>query len=145
MTFNPGNTVADLKTALGNIASTQIAGITRVYTNEPDGPPEDNSVIVGSPQFKVLDETVSKGKVVFTFPIRYCVTRRGDGEDIVKVESYFLPFMLAYSAWSNQNLDPDAFICLVTSGGIAQFVYAGQTVRALIVNVSVTTEFNVNV
>lgn len=145
MSFSPTTTISDLKTALGNIASSQITGITRVYTNEPDGPPEDNSVIVGSPQFKVIDETIGKVKVLLTFPLRYCVRRRGKGEDITEVESYFLPFILGFNAWSNQALDDDAFITSVTNGGVAQFVYAGQTMRALIVNVSVTTEFNVNV
>jgi hypothetical protein len=143
MSFNPGNTIADLKTAIGAIATSQITGITRVYANEPDGPPENGSLIVGSPRFEVVDDTNAKLKVRLTFPLRLCFRRDSRGEDIVKCESYTLPMILAYSSWVNQTLDSDSFLTEVKDGGTVQFVYADQTMRALLVNVTVLTEFNI--
>lgn len=142
-TFSPGTTISDLKDAIGSIATSQITGIVRVYTNEPDGPPENGSLIVGSPRWEVLDDTNGKLKVRLTFPLRMCFRRKGNGEDIVAAESYTLPFILAYSSWVNQFLDSDAMLVEVKDGGTVQFNYADQMMRALLVNVSVLTEFNI--
>lgn len=142
-TYSPDNTIANLKNALANIAITQIPTITRPYVSEPDGPPEDGSIVVGVPKWRVTDDYSGKLQVELKFPVRYCVIRRGDGEDIVKAESYFLPLMLAYSSWVNQNLDTDAYITEITDGGVTQIVYALTVVRAAVVNVVVKTEFNI--
>lgn len=141
--FNPDNTILNIKNALANIAATQISGVTRTYAEEPDGPPEDGSVVVGSPQFRIEDNTSGKIKVRFKFPVSFLTTRRGQGEDLVLVESYFGPFLLAFNSWANQNLDTDAYQTETDSGGVAQVIYAQQTMRALVVNVSVVTEFNI--
>lgn len=143
--FMPDDAVKNLKVALGNIGSSQVANVTRVYTTEPDKPPEDNSIVVGSPTFDVLSDTNAKLMVKFIFPVSYCVRRKGEGEDVDEVESYFMPMLMAYSSWANQELTDDAFITSVKKGGVIQVGYSGQIVRAIRLNIELTTEFNIPV
>jgi hypothetical protein len=141
--FQPDSTLTNIKTELGAIVTAQVGGITRVYTTEPDGLPEDGSVVVGSPQFKVDEVYSGKLDIPLMFPVTAYFMRRGDGEDIIKAESYFLPMILAFSAWVNMNLDQNTILIEVTSGGVVQLLYAGQAARGLRVNVAVRTEFNI--
>lgn len=143
--YQPDNTVKNIKEALGAVASSQVANVSRVYTKEPEGPPEDHSIVVGSPTFRMLDDTNAKMQMEFVFPVSYCVIRRQLGEDIDDVESYFLPMLYAYSAWTNQNLTPEAFITGIDRGGAIQANYSGQIVRAIRMLIKVVTEFNIPV
>lgn len=141
--FQPDNTVANVKAALAAVITNNVANVTRVYTSEPDGPPEDNSVVIGGVAFRPTDYTSGKMQVVFKFPVRFCRRRRGQGEDLVTVESYFMPFMLAFNSWANQNLDTDTYVTEVENGGVVQIAYAGTPIRALALTVSVKAEFNI--
>lgn len=143
--FQPSPTIADMKAALGNIGSSQIANISRVYLTEPMGPPEDHSLVIGSPTFRTLDDTNAKMLVEWTFPISYCVQVNTENEDVDEVETYFLPMLMAYSSWANQVLTQDAFICSVDRGGVIQVGYSGQIVRAIRFMIKLTTEFNIPV
>ena len=143
--YQPSTTIADLRAAIGNLASSQIANVARVYTTEPDGPPEDHSIVVGSPTWRILSDTNAKMLVEFTFPVSYCVIRRQLGEDVDDVESYFLPMLFAFSSWANQDLTDDAFITDVDKGGVIQVGYSGEIVRAIRMLIKVTTEFNIPV
>lgn len=143
--YQTSTTVSDIKNALANIAATQVAGIVRTYATEPDAPPEGGSVVVGSPTFRVMDDTNAKMLIEWVFPLFYCAVRRSMSEDVDDVESYFLPMLQAYSAWPNQEITPDAFITSVLSGGVTQKPFSAQVFRVLIINVKVTTEFNIPV
>lgn len=143
MTYAPDSTIADIKTAIANVATTQISGVGRPYISEPDGPPEDGSVVVGSPQFKLTEDYSGKMQFRLVFPVKYCVRRRGDGEDIVQVESYFMPFILAYNSWANMNITSNVVLEEITGGGVQQYTYAGQVVRTIGFQVSVLAEFNI--
>lgn len=145
MSFSPDTTLTDIKAAIGAVATSQITGIARVYVSNPDGPPENNSVVVGTPTFEVQDDTVGKLKVNLTFPCAY-VTRRKDGrEDVLIAESYFLPIILAYSSWANQELTTNSYITRVEKGGIGQATYSSQVFRCLLFVVHVVAEFNIPV
>lgn len=143
--FQPSDTVKNLKTGLGAVGSTQIANVERVYPTEPVGPPENHSLVVGSPTFRVLDDTNAKMLIEWTFPVSYCCQINTENEDVDEVESYFLPLLLAYSSWANQNLSDDAFITSVDRGGVIQASYSGLIVRAIRILVKLTTEHNIPV
>lgn len=141
--YQTSPTVLNIKNALVNVALLNVAGVLRGYATEPDAPPEGGSVVVGSPTFRVKDDTNAKMLIDWVFPVYYCSIRRSLSEDVDDVESYFLPMLQAYSSWGNQELTPDAFITSVISGGVTQKPFSGQVFRVLIINVMVTTEFNI--
>jgi hypothetical protein len=145
MPFSPDTTLTDIKSAIGSVATNQITGISRVYVSNPDGPPENGSIVVGTPTFQVEDDTTAKLKVNLTFPCAYVVRRKDGREDVLNAESYFLPIILAYSSWANQDLTTNSYITRVEKGGIGQATYSGQVFRCLLFVVHVVAEFNIPV
>lgn len=121
----------------------QIDGISQVYEHEPESAPEDGSVMIPLKKFKIEGDTNGKLYLKLQFSVMYCKRRVRGVQDIPLIYQYVLPFLLALSSWANQTLSGDAMQVSVTEGGVTQLVYAGQTLRALVTNVEVLTEYNI--
>jgi hypothetical protein len=77
MPFSPDTTITDIKSAIGSVATNQITGISRVYVSNPDGPPENGSIVVGTPTFQVEDDTSCEAEGQSDVPMRLrCQTKR---------------------------------------------------------------------
>lgn len=125
------------------IADSQIQGVTTVYEKPIDGPPEDGSVMIPLSSYKILDDTNGKLYVKMTFSLHYYVLRASYAENVATAYTYIVPFLLAYSAWPNQSLGGLAQEMTITTGGVTQYIEAGQVYVALITNIEVLTEFNI--
>lgn len=121
----------------------QIDGISQIYEQEPETAPEDGSVMIPLKKFKIEGDTNGKLYLRLQFSVMYCKRRVRGVQDIPLIYQYVLPFLLALSSWANQTLSGDAMQVSVTEGGVTQLVYAGQTLRALVTNVEVLTEYNI--
>lgn len=130
---------------IATIIENQIAGVDRVYVNIPDGPPEDNSVIIPLTNFEILDETNGRLSVRLTFGMRHLIRRKSMDEAITNCYSYIMPYFQCFSAWVNQDLGGLARLMTIKNGGVTQFIEAGQVFLALIINLQVLTEFNIPV
>jgi hypothetical protein len=115
----------------------------KVYRKEPDGSTIHNSVTLPLNQFKVRDDTNGKLELHMIFSISHWFRRGTYGTGIESCYLYLMPYLQAFSAWPNQELQNQARIVAVSSGGVTQKVYAGEPHVALIVNVEVVTEFNI--
>jgi hypothetical protein len=121
----------------------QVQGISQVYEQEPDTAPEDGSVMIPLKKFKVEGDTNGKLYLRLMFGVMYCKRRVRGVQDIPALYQYLLPFLYALTDWANQSLQGEAIDVNVADGGVTQFVHAGQTMRALVINVDVCTEYNI--
>lgn len=144
--FTPSDSlIGPIVSQIAQIIETQIAGVDRVYPNIPDGPPEDNSVIIPLSNFEILDETNGRLSVRLTFGVRHLIRRKEMGESVTACYSYLMPYFQCFSAWKNQDLGGTARLMTVKNGGITQFIESGQVYLALIINLQVLTEFTIPV
>ena len=144
MPYTPSdNFIGPIVNEIATIIENNITGIDRIYQTIPDGPPEDNSVLIPLTQFEVLDETSGKAGARLTFGIRHMIRRKDMGEALTACYSYIMPYFLTFSAWSNQSLNGKARLLTIEKGGVTQFIEAGQVFLALIINLQVFTEFNI--
>jgi hypothetical protein len=130
-------------TALADIARQQLSGISYVYEQPPDGPPDDMSVLIPLNSYKVLGDTNAKLYISMVFGIRLMLRRGVFSENITTAYSYVRPFLQAYSAWGNQTLGGLAQGVAPKSGGVSQMIEAGQPFVAMIINVEVLLEYNI--
>lgn len=124
--------------------STKVQGLGRMYEQPPDGPPENNSVIFPVTKFVFeSDDHYTNGKmcVTFTIAIRYMIRRSKAVDDIANLYKAFSAFTYVLSSWPVQNLNGTSNTVTPKSGGITQFVMAGQPYMALVINTDVLTEF----
>ncbi|GHO55525.1 hypothetical protein [Ktedonobacter robiniae] len=135
--------ISPVVAAIANIVQTQIAGVTVVYQQPPDGPPEDGSVVIPLSTYKILGDSNGKMYTKLTFGIRHFIRRGNFQENVLAAYSYWYPYMQAFSAWGNQDLGGLAQNITVSNGGVTQFVQAAQVFTALIVNLDVILEFNI--
>jgi hypothetical protein len=119
-----------------------IVGIGRLYTELPDGPPENNSVLFPLTGAKLEGDTNGKVYVRLTFSIRY-VVRRGKFIDSIK-QCYFMfsAFAKVLSSIPNQTLGGDSIMVTPKNFSINQTYDAAQAFVMLVMNVEVLTEFN---
>jgi hypothetical protein len=142
--YSPDSTLIEqIITALANIARNQISGISYVYEQPPDGPPDDMSVLIPLNSYKILDDTNGKLYISMIFGIRLMIRRGVFSENIMTAYSYVRPFLQAYAAWGNQTLGGLSTSVCPKSGGVTQMIEAGQPFAALITNVEVLTEYNI--
>jgi hypothetical protein len=149
MSYPPSDSVIGPITAqIANIIQTQIAGTVRVYTTPPDGPPEDGSAVVAPPNFKVVEDTNGKLCLKLSFPIRHVIRRKKFGDSLALAQQYIIPYLMAFSAWRNQSLYNGttnlAREVNPNSGGIIQFVESGQVYVAVLINVDVLVDLNID-
>lgn len=148
LNYPPSDTlIAPIATQLATILTTQI-GVARVYTEAPDGPPENNSAVIPPPSFKVLDDTNGKLRLKLSFPIRHLIRRAKLSDSLVAAQHYYLPYLQAFSAWRNQQLydgtKPLAREVSPTAGGLVQLVEAGQVYIALTCTVDVIVDLPID-
>jgi len=140
--------ITPIATQLAAILTEQI-GVSRVYTEAPDGPPENNSAVIPPPSFKVIDDTNGKLRLKLSFPIKHMIRRAKMSDSLTTAQQYYLPYLQAFSAWRNQGLYDGtknlAREVTPTSGGLVQIVESGQVYIAFTVNVDVTTDLNIDV
>lgn len=121
----------------------QIPSVAHVYEKFPDGPPQDNSVIIPLVSGKVVDETNGKLKLRFTFAVLHIFRRSKLPDNIGRAYTYVAPWLKLLSAWPNQNLGGLAREVDATNLMVTQRAEAAQAVVALSVNFDVVTEFNI--
>lgn len=141
------NLISPIATQLAAILTQQI-GVVRVYTEAPDGPPENNSAVIPPPSFKVLDDTNGKLRLKLSFAIKHLIRRAKMSESLTAAQHYYLPYLQAFSAWKNQGLYDGtknlAREVTPISGGLVQMVEAGQVFIAFTCNVDVTVDLNID-
>jgi hypothetical protein len=130
---------------LHNIVQNQISGVTVLYTTEPDGPFEDNSVFIPEPTWKVQGDTNGKLYLTVEFGLRHIVQRSLLEDSFPAVRAYLHPYLMALATWANQDLGGTAITVNILKGGIGQWVHAGVPHVALLLNIEVLTEFNIPV
>ena len=146
--YTPSDTlVTPVATALAAILTGEI-GVTRVYTEMPDGPPENNSAVIPPPSFKLIDDTNGKLRIKLTFPIKHLIRRAKLADSLNAAQQYYLPYLQAFSAWHNQQLYngsvPLSREVTPTTGGIVQLVESGQVFIAMTVNIDVVVDLNID-
>ncbi|GHO45191.1 hypothetical protein [Ktedonospora formicarum] len=141
--YEPQDVISPIISAIADIVHTQISGVSQVYEQPPDGPPEDGTVEIPLSNYKIADDTNGKLCTHFTFGLRHFVVRGSFPENVLAAYAYWWPYMQAFSRWSNQSLGGRARLMTVTNGGVTQFVQAGQVFVCLIVNLEVQYEFNI--
>lgn len=135
--------VTDIIAALAEIARTQVAGINTIWEQPPDGSPEDGDLIFPSPAFAIKGNTNGKLYLSLKFSMRY-VIRRGDlSADMLQAYSYITPFLLAYSAWGNQQLGGLCQEINVNTGGVTQSIFSGINMICLLINLEVLLDYNI--
>lgn len=138
-----GTLIQQIVTALADIARNQIGGLSYVYEEPPDGPPDDMSVLLPLNSYKVLADTNAKLYLSMIFGVRLMIRRGVFSENIITAYSYIRPFLQAYASWGNQTLGGLTQGISPKSGGVTQMVEAAQTYVAVITNVEVLTEYNI--
>ena len=142
--YSPDATlIQQIITALADIARNQISGISYVYEQPPDGPPDDMSVLIPLNSYKILGDTNAKLYLSMIFGIRLMIRRGVFSENVITAYSYVRPFLQAYASWGNQTLGGLAQGISPKSGGVTQMVEAAQTYVVTITNVEVLTEYNI--
>lgn len=137
--------IGPIITSLHDAILNQVAGVQRIYTTEPDGPFENNSVWIPEPTWEVKGDTNAKLYLCITFGIRHIVNRDLLGDSFPLVRQYLFPYLMTLAAWANQSLNGNAIAITIKKGGIGQFVHAGVNVVALLMSIEVMTEFNIPV
>jgi hypothetical protein len=131
--------------SLHDAIQTQIQGVERIYTTEPDTAFENNSVWIPEPTWEVKGDTNGKLYLVISFSIRHIVNRNLLADSLPLVRSYLYPYLMVLATWANQSLNGNAIAITIKKGGSGQFVHAGMNHTALLMNVDVMTEFNIPV
>lgn len=144
---NTDDVIAPITHQLAAILTNQL-GIGRVYEQAPDGPPEDQSIVIPPPTFKLMSDTNGKLALRLTFAIRYLVRRKRLADSISAAQLYLIPLIQAFSAWANQGLYDGtrnlAREVNAASGGVVQLVESGQAFIAAVCNVDVLVDLNIN-
>ncbi len=137
--------VTPIADALGVVAQ-QIQGIGTVYTDPPDRPLEDNSVLILLNEWEVLGDTNGKLKVNLVFEVAHCFRRTTLSYALTKAYAYVMPWFTVLTAWSNNELGGLAIdMSLLTHRGTVKgFKWAGTDYIAVSNLVAVLTEFNIN-
>lgn len=142
--YQPNDTIiSPVIAALAQIIKNQVAGVSTVYEQPPDGPPEDGSVLLPLANFKVLDDTNGRLKIQLTIATRHFIRRGSWSENVLAAYSYFVPYIQAFAQWSNQDLGGLAQEINLSNGGVTQYVQAGQVFCALLININVVLLFNI--
>ena len=142
--YSPNDSlISPVVAAIANIVSTQVAGVTVVHQQPPDGPPEDGSVVIPLSAYKILDDSNGRLTLKLTFGVKHFVVRGSYPENILAAYSYFVPYFQAFAQWSNQDLGGLCQSLTLTNGGVTQYVQAGQVFVALVVNLDVLLEFTI--
>ena len=142
--YQPNDTIiSPIIAAIATIVKTQVAGVTVVYEQPPDGPPEDGSVALPLAGYKIIGDTNGKLSIKLTIAIKHFVVRGSYPENILAAYSYVVPYFQAFAQWSNQGLGGLCQNISLSNGGPTQYVYAGQVFVALVVNLDVFLEFNI--
>jgi hypothetical protein len=142
--FQPDSSlVAPIIHQLALIIQNQIAGVTLVYEDVPDGAPEDGSAVIPLSKFDVIDDTNGALYLKLTFGIRHMIRRSDFAENLATAYSYLPAYLQAFSSWENQSLNGLAESVNPTSGGVTQFIETGQAFVALLINVTVYTRYNI--
>ena len=142
--FAPTQDIENIQGDLKTIAVANLAwDANLVFSDEPDEPPPDGSILILLRQFDVLANTNGKLRLKLTFGILYLLDPTVNRNTRATLNSYVLPFMLAYEDWANQNLNGDYYEINVEKGGVGRLTYSNQAYDALTTFVSVDTEFNI--
>lgn len=131
-------------TTLAGYLQTQITGLGRVYTTVPDGPVEDNSVLMPVVSYKLECDTIGKIYVRITWGIRYVVRRTSVfSSDMLRLYAMFSAFCKVLSSWDNQFANGLQITVTPTHGGFTQLTESGTAYVAFILNTDTLTEFNI--
>jgi hypothetical protein len=149
LSYSPTDSlIGPIKAQIAQIISTQITGVSRVYSDAPDGPPENNSCVISPPTFKLTSDTLGKLCLKLTFPIRHVIRRKKMADDLMLVQQMSVPYLLALSAWRNQQLYNGttnlARTISPTSGGVVQFIESNQVYIAFLINLDVDVDLNID-
>ena len=142
--FTPTQDIANIQDDLKTIAVGNLGwNPDLVFADEPDDAPPDGSILILMRQFDILANTNGKLRLKLTFAILYVLDPSVNRQTRPTLNSYVLPFLLAYEAWFNQALNGDYFAIDTQKGGVGRITYANQAYDALTTFVSVDTEFNI--
>lgn len=114
-----------------------------VFSEEPDGPVPDGSVVVLFRQLDPKNNDNGIFDVQLTFAVLYVLDPTANRNTRPILNSYVIPFCMAFEAWFNQALNNDYSRIDVTKGGVGRVQFAGQAYDALTILVTVTTSFNI--
>jgi hypothetical protein len=118
----------------------QIAGIDQAYTEPPDAP-EDNSVIFPLKQWDIIDSTVGKIKVRWTFEVQHLFRMNRLQDTLARASSFLSSWIRALTAWPNTDLGGLAITTDPKTGRFLAVGYGGNDFLALAHVVTVTTEY----
>lgn len=119
----------------------QVTGIGTVYTDPPEGPPEDNSVLFPVKEWNLVDWTDGTVQVAFTIDVTHVFRRERFQDDMAQAQTFIAPWLFALTDLSNTDLNGAATLTDVGKGRFIQYSHAGQVYLALVHTVTVTTEF----
>jgi hypothetical protein len=132
---------------LSTFLSTYVVGIGRIYEQPPDGPPENNSVMLPVTSIKYEYSDVGKVRLKVTMPIWYMIRRTKFSDNIAQAYKMYSAIVRVLTAWPLNQL-PDvngndlAIEVLPQSTGFIQTTVAGQAYIALLINTEIITEFS---
>ncbi len=142
--YQPNDSIiSPVVAAIATIIQTQVAGVSYVYQQPPDGPPENGTVVIPLSAYKILDDTNGRLKIKLTFGVKHFVVRGSYPENVLGAYAYFVPYAQAFAQWSNQSLGGLCQSLTLTNGGVTQYVQAGQVFVCLVVNLDVFLEFTI--
>lgn len=127
--------------AVAELIRNNIAGVSVVYEQPPDGPPEDGSVVLPLASYKIVDDTNGRLTIDFVIAVKHFVVRGSYPENVMAAYSYMVPYFQVFASWANANLGGLVQDMTPTNGGVTQLVQAGQVFVALLTNVTIRTEF----
>lgn len=130
-------------TQIASVISTNITGVGQVYTEEPDGAPENNSCLITFMKMKMVDDTNYKIKVRLTFELRHIVRRTRMKDSVKQARTYLFPYLQAFSAVENQTLNGLSILVEPVEQTIIQWIHSGEPRSACRTAIDVLTEFNI--
>lgn len=141
--FTPSDTlVGPIVHQLATYINTEITGINKVYEQDPDGSPLDNTVTIPLVKFEVKECTFGKMEVTLKFSVIHWFRRGVLGTGITKCYSFLMPYLQVLTAWSQNDINNLARQITVTDGGVTQISYSSEPHVGLVINIDVCTEYN---
>lgn len=135
--------VGPIANQIASLIGTQIPSIAHVYTELPDRPPADNSVMLAFARGRLLHEYSGKAQWELTYTAMHVFVRRGMSATLQTAYQYVTPWINFLASWPNQRLGGLSEEVSATQLTILQRVESGQPMVVLAVNFNVTTVLNI--
>ncbi len=144
--YNPDDTViGPIIQALGSIVQAQITNVAIFYTSPPDAAPEDNSFMFAFTGFALNNKDTGSTYIepVLQFKLAHFVRQSTFSDNLAFLQQLYLPYMLVFSAWYNQDLGGLSLTVTPKKGSITQVPYSDEPRVALLIDLEVVIQIQI--